>query len=130
MTIRRLLPVFLVLLQSGLVAAHAHAHPHLANHAQTPHLHVHDLLSLIVPVPADEGDHDEGDHDADAVDLSDVTVSAAPPPAVDAVTFDSVPAALRPAFAGSVEPLFPVGLPPATAGPHRPRYLTFCTLTI
>ena len=125
MTIRRLLPVFLVLLQSGLVAAHAHAHPHLANHAQTPHLHIHDLLALIVPVQADEGDHD-----ADAVDLSDVTVSAAPPPAVDAVASDAIPADLRPAFAGSVEPLFPVGLPPATAGPRRPRYLTFCTLTI
>lgn len=130
MTLRCLLPVFLILLQSGLAAAHAHAHPHIANHAQTPHLHVHDLLALIVPGHGDEGDHDESDHDADAVDLSDMAVSTAPPPAVDAGTFDFVPADLQPAFAGSAESLFPVGLPPSTAGPHRPLYLTFCTLTI
>ena len=129
MLIRRLLPVFLVLLQSGLVAGHAHAHADLANHTQAPHLHVHDLLELFGSDHGDEDDRDGGDHDHDAVDLSDMAVSAAPP-AVDALALDFTPVALELAFDGSAASSFPVGLPPSTAGPHRPLYLTLCTLTI
>ena len=82
MTIRCLLPVFLVLAQSGLAAAHAHVHPNIANHTEAPHLHLHDLLDLFGSDHGDEDDHDGDDHDADAVDLSDMMASAGPPPAV------------------------------------------------
>jgi hypothetical protein len=129
MTIRHLLSVFLVLLQSGLAAAHAHTHPDLAKHTEVPHFHTHDLLDLFGASHDDEDGHDADDHDADAVDLSAVSVSAAPP-AVEAIALDLAPTYLGSAFTGSTEPTFPVGLPPSTAGPHRPLYLTLCTLTI
>ena len=127
MMIRCLLPVFLVLAQSGLaVAAYAHVHPHRVNHTEAPHLHAHDLLDLF---GSDHGDED--DHDADAVDLSDMMASAVPPPAVDAVALDLTSVDAGPAFAEIFGPSpAPLGLPPPTAGPHRPLYLTFCTLTI
>ena len=123
--------MFLVLAQSGLAAAHAHVHPHLANHTEAPHLHLHDLLDLFGPDHGDEDDHDGDDHDADAVDLSGMMASAAPLPAVDAVALDLAPVDAGPAFAEvfGLSPA-PLGLPPPTAGPHRPLYLTFCTLTI
>lgn len=127
MAIRHLLPVVLVLLQSGLAAAHAHSHANITNHDQTPHLHIHDLFDLF---GSDHHDDDGDDHDADAVDLSDMALSAAPPPAVDVVIFDLAPVALEPAFGDCAEGSFPVGLPPSTAGPQRPLYLTLCTLTI
>lgn len=126
MTIRLLLPVLLVLLQSGLVAAHAHSHAHRTNHTQTPHLHIHDLFD---PFGSDN-DEDGDDHDADAVDLSDVALSAVPPTGVDVVVFDLAPVTLERASGACAEPSFPVGLPPSTAGPKRPLYLTLCTLTI
>lgn len=130
MLIRRLLPVFLVLLQSGLAAAHAHAHTDLANHTEAPHLHVHDLLDLLGPNHGDEEDRDGGDHDHDAVDLSDMMASAAPP-AVELTAFDLAPVDADSAFEAIPDlPAFPVGLPPSTAGPHCPLYLTHCTLTI
>ena len=132
MTIRCLLPVFLVLAQSGLAAAaHAHVHPHLANQTETPHLHLHDLLDRFGSDHGDEDDHAAADHDADAVDLSDVMTSAAPSSAVDAVALDLTSVDAGPAFAEIFGPSpAPLGLPPPTAGPHRPLYLTFCTLTI
>jgi hypothetical protein len=127
MTIRLLLPVFLVLLQSGLAVAHAHNHANLASHTRTPHLHVHDLFDLF---GSDHDDEDGDDHDTDAVDVSDMALSAAPPPAVDVVLFDLATVTLEPAFGDCAESSFPVGLPPSTAGPHRPLYLILCTLTI
>lgn len=54
MTTRRLLPLFLILLQSGLTAVPAHAHADLAAHTEVPHFHAHDLLALFAPV------HDRG----------------------------------------------------------------------
>lgn len=130
MMMRRLLPVFLVLVQSGLAAAQAHVHPHLANHTEAPHVHVHDLLDLFGQDHGDEDDHDGDDHDADAVDLSGVMASVAPP-AVDADALDLASVDAGPTFAEdfSLSPAL-LGLPPPTAGPHRPLYLTFCTLTI
>lgn len=133
MTFRRLLPIFLVLIQSGLAAAHAHVHPHLANHTEAPHLHLHDLLALFGSDHGDEDDHDGDDHDADAVDLSDLTVPASPPPTNDtaALALDLPPADTGPAFAETVEwPPTTHGLPPPTAGPTRPLYLVLCSLTI
>lgn len=131
MLTRCLLPVFLVLVQSGLAAAHAHVHPHLANHTEAPHLHLHDLIDLFGSDHGDEDDHDGDDHDADAVDLSGMMATAAPPPAVDAVALDLAPVDAGAAFA-EVFDLSPalLGLPPPAAGPYRPLYLTFCTLTI
>jgi hypothetical protein len=130
MTISRLLPVFLVLLQSGVTAAHAHVHPGLANHTQVPHFHVHDLLDLFGSDHGDDDDLDGGDHDTDAVDLSDMMASAAPP-TVELAALDLAPVDAGPAFEAAPGLLsFPIGLPPSTAGPHRPLYVTFCTLTI
>ena len=128
MTIRRLFPVFLVLLQVGLAAGHAHAD--LAKHTDIPHFHAHELLDLFV---SDHSEHDGDDHDADAVDLSDLSVSPAPPPALDAVALDLAlaPVDAGPAFANVLDSSpAPLGLPPSTAGPPVPRYITFCTLTI
>ena len=124
MTICRLLTVFLVLLQSGLTAAHAHTHANLADHPETPHLHVCELLELFGPAHGDETDHDH-----DAVDLSDLMASA--PPALEHGALDLALVEAGPAFEVATDLLsFPLGLPPSTAGPHRPLYLTFCTLTI
>lgn len=130
MTIRRLIPVLLVLLQSGLAAGHAHAHPDLAGHSDAPHLHAPDLLDLFLPDHADH-DHDGDDHDADAVDLSDLTVAPAPPPVFDTIACDLAPVDAGLSVAGCFgPPPAPLGLPPPTAGPSTPRYITFCTLTI
>ena len=131
MPISRLFPILLVLLQSGLAAGHAHAHPGLAGHTDAPHFHTHELLDLFGP---DHGtdDHDGDDHDADAVDLTNLTVAPAPPPALDALdALDLAPDDAVPALAGFFGPSpAPLGLPPATAGPAAPRYITFCSLTI
>lgn len=126
MTIRRLFPVFLVLLQSGLVAGHAHAHPDLARHTQTPHLHTHELFDLFAPEHS-EHEHDGDEHDADAVDLSNMMASAAPP-ALDLVALDLAPIDAGPVFGASPDLLlFPLGLPPSTAGPQTPLYITLCS---
>lgn len=129
MTTRRLLPVFLVLLQSGLTAARAHTHADDAGRAEAPHLHARELLDVFGPVHEEDGNHD-GDHDHDALDLSAVMASAAPPTTERAAP-DLASVEARPAVeAVSDRRSFPVGLPPSTAGPHRPLYLTLCTLTI
>ena len=127
MRLRRLLSVLLVLLQSGLAAAHAHAHPGHDAHTEAPHLHACELLERFTP--AHHHDEGEGEHDADAVDLSDVIVSAAPP-APELVAVDLTPVEHSAAFEATADHPFPLGLPPSTAGPQRPLYLTFCTLTI
>lgn len=130
MVIRRLLPVFLVLFQSGLAAAHAHTHRDRANHSETPHIHVCELLEPFVPA---HGDHegDGGEHDSDAVDLSDMLAGTAPP-TVDFVSLDLFAVDAGPVFeVSSPNPSpFPLGLPPPTAGPAPPLYLTHCSLTI
>ena len=127
MTIRRLLPVLLVLLQSGLAAGRAH-HADESGCAEAPHFHARALLDHVTPEDGD--DHDDADHDSDAIDLSNVMVSTAPPVlGADALAIASlglVSAADR--FANA--PSAPLGLPPATAGPPAPRYITFCTLTL
>ena len=124
MSIRRLLPVLLVLLQSGLAAGHAH-HPGRSGSAAAPHFHARAVLDHLMP---EDGDHDDADHDA--VDLSGAMVSTPPPvPGADALALaplGPVPAADRVTDA----PPAPLGLPPPTAGPSAPRYITFCTLTI
>jgi hypothetical protein len=128
MTIFRLLPVFLILLQSGRATAHAHTDP--AGHAEAPHVHICELFALFGPLHGDEDSHDGADHDHDVVDLSAWMTSAAPP-VIEHGTLDLALVEARPAFEATPERLsFPVGLPPSTAGPHRPLYLTFCTLTI
>ncbi len=130
MPTRRLFPVLLVLLQSGLAAGHAHAHANLAAHTDVPHFHAHELLDLFVP-DHDDHEHDGDDHDADAVDLSDLSVAPAPPPAFDADALDLAPVDVGLVIAEFFGPLpAPLGLPPATAGPFAPLYITFCTLTI
>ena len=71
------------------------------------------------------------DHDADAVDLSDLTVAPAPPPAPDADALDLAHAGRSPAFVVfSGLSSFPLGLPPSTAAPRPPLYITLCSLTI
>lgn len=129
MPLSRLFPVLLVLLQSGLAAGHAHAHAGFAAHTEAPHLHAHELLDAFTH-EHDEHEHDGDDHDADAVDLSDVTLVGAPPtPGTPALELAPVGAGF--AFAGFSDPSpAPLGLPPATAGPSTPRYITFCSLTI
>ena len=130
MTTRCLLPLLLVLLQSGLAAGHAHFHADPVGHVGVPHFHAHDLLALFA-AGHDQRDHDGDDHDADAVDLSDLTVAPAPPPAPDADALDLAHAGRSPAFAGfSGLSSFPLGLPPSTAAPRPPLYITLCSLTI
>lgn len=127
MRLRRLFPVFLVLLQSGLAAAHAHAHTDRLTHTDVPHLHMCELVELFTAT-----DHEhagEGDHDADAVDLSDVITPAAPP-APELAAVDRAPVEASAAVEVTAEHPFPLGLPPSTAGPRHPLYLTLCTLTI
>ena len=129
MPISRLFPILLALLQSGLAPGHAHAHPGLAAHTDAPHLHAHDLLDAFTP-EHDDHEHDGDDHDADAVDLSDVTLSGASP-TLETDAPDLVPVDAEFARAGYSDPSpAPLGLPPATAGPSAPRYITFCSLTI
>jgi hypothetical protein len=124
--LRTLLVVALVLLQAGLTAARAHGHADPAHHADAPHLHAHDLFG-----PFDSDHHDaDADHDHDALELSDLTVAGGAPPAADVVALALAPAEASPARAPATEPSFPVGLPPSTAGPRLPRFLTFCALTI
>ena len=126
MTLRRLLPVLLVLLQSGLAAGHAH-HPGEPGCTDAPHFHAHALLDYLMP---EDGDHDGDDHDADAVDLSGAMVSTAPP-VVGADALALAPIATVPtADRFTAAPPARLGLPPSTAGPPIPRYITFCTLTI
>lgn len=130
MTIRRLIPVFLVLLQSGLTAAHAHAHarPSSLNCSTVPHLHACELLELVTP--AHDHEDRDGDHDADAVDLSDLMTSPAPQ-SLAPIAPDLAPADAGPVFEAAVGSLaFPRGLPPSTAGPLLPLYLAHCSLTI
>jgi len=126
MTLRRLLPVLLVLLQSGLAAGRARE----PGSADAPHFHAGALLDTFTPEGGDSDEHKDADHDADAVDLSGGMASTAPPVAgTDAM-------ALAPlCFAAAADrftdaPPALLGLPPATAGPPDPRYITFCTLTI
>lgn len=131
MPIRRLFPVFLVLLQMGLAAGHAHAHANLAAHTDVPHFHAHDLLDLFAP-DHDDHEHDADEHDADAVDLTDLTRVSAPPPALDAAALVLALAPVDAAVFASVldSSPAPLGLPPPTAGPSAPLYITHCTLTI
>ncbi len=128
MSIRRLLPVFLVLLQSGLAAGHAH-HPGRSGSAAAPHFHARAVLDHLMP---EDGDHDGDDHDADAVDLSGAMVSTPPPvPGADALVLALAPVGAGSAFANFLDSSpAALGLPPPTAGPSAPRYITFCTLTI
>ena len=128
MSIRRLLPVLLVLLQSGLAAGHAH-HPGRSGSAAAPHFHARAVLDHLMP---EDGDHDGDDHDADAVDLSGAMVSTPPPvPGTDALVLALAPLGPMPAADRVTDaPPAPLGLPPPTAGPSAPRYITFCTLTI
>ena len=127
MRLHRLFTVSLVLLQSGLAVGSVHAHPdHGAN--SVPHLHMCELIALVTPTEHDEHDG-EGDHGADAVDLSDVITPGAPP-APELAAVDLAPAGIRAAVEAPTEHPFPLGVPPSTAGPRRPLYLTFCTLTI
>jgi hypothetical protein len=126
MTTCRLFLVLLVLLQSWLVAGSAHAHPGCGVHGETPHVHACALLAPFTT--ADHHEHDGDDHDADAVYLSDV-IAATAPPAPEVVTLDLAPVERGAAFE-AVACSFPLGLPPSTAGPQRPLYLTLCTLTI
>ena len=129
MTIRRLLPVFLVLLQSGLTAAHAHSHTGPAHCSGVPHLHACELIELVTPAH-DHEEHDGDDHDADAVDLSDLMTSPSPQ-SLEPVAFDVAPADAGPVFeAPAGARAFPRGLPPSTAGPPKPLYLAHCSLTI
>ena len=126
MTLRRLLPVLLVMLQSGLAAGRAH---HLGEPGCTeaPHFHAHALLDHLLP---DDGDRDAADHDSDAVDLSGAIVSTAPP-VVGADLLALAPLATGPTADRFTDaPPARLGLPPSTAGPPVPRYITFCTLTI
>jgi len=122
----RLLLVLLVLLQAGLAALRVHAHPDCDTHTATPHVHACQLLDIF---GAPDHDHDEeSDHDADLIDLSDALAPASPAADLTAVDFAPATAGVMvEAFAGRTTS---VGLPPATAGPPRPLYLTFCTLTI
>lgn len=131
MTTRRLIPVFLVLLQSGLTAAHAHAHSDSRGCSDVPHVHACELLGLFTPAHSHEdSDGDGDDHDADAVDLSDLMTFPAPP-AVVLAALDLAPVPAGPMFevvAGSLS--FPRGLPHSTAGPPPPLYIAHCSLTI
>ena len=127
MRLSRLFPVFLVLLQSGLAVGHAHAHPACAGHTDAPHLHACELLEFFTP--AHHGEHDGENHDADAVDLTDV-IASAPPPAPDAGALDLTPVEAGTTLEVLAGRAFPTGLPPSTAGPYRPLYLTLCVLTI
>ena len=129
MTLRRLLPVLLVLLQSGLAAGRAHHHTGESGCSEVPHFHAHALLDHLVPDDHD-ADHDDADHDSDAVDLSGAMVSTAPP-VVGADAFALAPLATVPTADRFTDaPPAPLGLPPSTAGPSAPRYITFCALTI
>jgi hypothetical protein len=130
MLIRRLLPVLLVLLQSGLAAAHGHSHPNCDRHPDTPHIHLCELLALVTDADHKSHDGSEDDHDSDAVELSDV-LSAAAPPSVEFLTLDLSSVAVGPPVPVSADPApFPIGLPPSTAGPQPPLYITHCSLTI
>lgn len=121
----RLLLILVVLLQSGLAAARVHAHPDCHTHT-TPHVHTGDLIDLFAP--DHDHDHDGDEHDADAVDLSDALAPAQP--AADLTAVALAPASADVWAEAVTVGAFPVGLPPATAGPSRPLYLTFCQLTI
>ena len=128
MSIRRLLPVLLVLLQSGLAAGHAH-HPGRSGSAAAPHFHARAVLDHLMP---EDGDHDGDDHDADAVDLSGAMVSTPPPvPGADALALALAPLGAGTAFANFLDSSpAPLGRPPPTAGPSAPRYITYRTHTI
>ena len=126
MAMRRAFPILLVLLQSGLAAGHAHTHLCLNNHTQRPHLHAHALFGDFAPEPID---HEPDDHDADAVDLSDMMVTATPP-AFDTAALYALPLIGVQVCDGFTTLVVQLRLPPSTAGPPAPRYITFCTLTI
>jgi hypothetical protein len=124
--------ILLVLLQSGVAAGHAHDHHgHAAGpgHPGVPHAHARHLLDLLPFDAGDEDDHDtNGGHDEDALYLPALTV-AGWLPAADAVGLDLPPASPDPVPAGVADTLpFPLGLPPPTAGPPPPLYLTLCCL--
>lgn len=134
MTVRQLLLLLLVLLQSGLVVGSAHAHV-CASHRQfhqtkSPHVHAHQLLDVL----SGDEEHDEhGDeatdeHDSDAFAVSDLTVTSTQSEQ-DAVSFDLPEITGFKTVAGFAgRSPFLAGLPPAIAGPPRPLYLTFCAL--
>jgi hypothetical protein len=127
-TVFRLLPIFLVLLQSGLAVGHAHAHSSPTRHSEVPHLHICELLELFTP--AHDHDHEGHDHDADAVDLTDLMASA-PPPAIGLDALDLAPVDAGPTVKIAHDRRsHPLGLPPSTAGPRPPLYITLCSLTI
>ncbi len=120
---RRLFPVFLVLLQSGLAVGHVHTHPNLPHHTQTPHVHGDALLDLF--------GHEQHDEDTceDTVELSDL-LSPAVPPAIGFDTFALELVCVGPVIEATSARPFTLGLPPSTAGPPRPLYITFCALAI
>ncbi len=128
MMLRRLLPVLLVLLQSGLAAGRAHhGEPGCA---EAPQFHASAILDHLAPEDQDSDEHQDADHDSDAIDLSGVMVSTTPP-VLSADAFALAPlcgVATADRFTDATPT--PLGLPPATAGPSTPRYITFCTLTI
>lgn len=65
------------------------------------------------------------------MDLTDLTVAPAPPSVFDTAAFALAPVDAGVAFAGFFGPSpAPLGLPPPTAGPSTPRYITYRTLTI
>lgn len=120
----RLFLVSVVLLQSGLAAARVHAHSDCHTHTTAPHVHTGDLIDLFAP----DHEHDGDEHDADAIDLSDALAPAQPVADLTAVALAPASADLRAEAVATRA--FPIGLPHTTAGPSRPLYLTFCTLTI
>ena len=127
----RKLLVVLLLMQSGLAAlAHEHAETDGPSLPILSHFHIHDVLDLIVPHTSTEGEEDdEGtDHD-DAVYLTTL-LAEGPTPSADTFGLDLFPPARIDAVHTSVGAASrcSVKLPPATAGPRCPLYLTHCTL--
>ncbi|MBA4186466.1 MAG: hypothetical protein C0467_00465 [Planctomycetaceae bacterium] len=130
MVLGRLLLLFLILLQSGLMTrphAQTCSIDRRCHHSDNSHVHAFELLNFLTPELGDD-DQDEGeDHDLDAFDMSDFTT-----PHVDA-NANPVETALLHASAASIVVGFSgywpflIGLPPSTAGPPQPLYLTFCS---
>ncbi|MCE9562049.1 MAG: hypothetical protein K8U57_08335 [Planctomycetes bacterium] len=129
MTPSRLLLLFLVLLQSGLAAGHAHDHVCSANrefHPDSPHVHAHQLLDFLALDTDDQRSEDSEEHESDAFEVSALTTPG--PQSSPEVTAADLPEITVPGTvaASTVAAPFLIGLPPSIAGPPRPLYLTFC----
>ncbi len=126
----RLVLVFLVLLQSGLMAKAARAQTCTVNsqcqHNGNPHVHAHQMLDLTTDAE-DESEHDRDHHDADAIDVSGLaTVHSSTQSGELVVALPPTPCPYSLAGFAAHAP-FLIGLPPSTAGPPRQLYLTFCS---